>query len=297
MLFWCLKIKVAIVASKEDPASMNIKNCLLENSEWEISSLFQGNETYVNSKNKEIAIITINDRKIFHEDLDEEIKKEFGTVPELALFVSRHTSKSGKPSLTTHPVGNYGKAEFGGKSRTLVKSSPKVMTQLLRNLNRHASNEKLEHQICFEVTHHGPYLEIPTVFIEIGSNDQEWVKKQPGNVIASSILDLFNSYSSEVDMPKDIPVIIGIGGGHYAPRFTDIILEKKVAFGHMIPSYHVDAGNIDGEMLEKALESTPNVEGVYIHRKGLKKPQVREYANWFEERGITSISSKELEDL
>ena len=194
-------------------------------------------------------------------------------------------------------MGNYGKAEFGGKARTLVKSSPKIMTRLLRNLKKHASQEKLKHQICFEVTHHGPYLETPTIFIEIGSNEEEWIKKQSGNVVANSILDLLNSYYFEKDMPKDIPVIVGIGGGHYAPRFTDIVLEKKVAFGHMIPSYHVDAGNIDGEMLEKALQGTPNVEGVYIHRKGLKKPQVREYAKWFEERGVPSISSKELEDL
>ena len=137
----------------------------------------------------------------------------------------------------------------------------------------------------------------PTLFVEIGSDENEWTRKRPGKVIAASILDLLNSYHCEGDMPKDIPVIVGIGGGHYAPRFTDIVLEKKVAFGHMIPSYHVDAGNVDEEMLEKALHETPNAKGVYIHRKGLKKPQVREYTKWFENQGIPTISSKDLEDL
>ncbi len=229
--------------------------------------------------------------------MDKEIQEGLEFKPDLAIFISRHTSKSGKPTLTTHPIGNYGKAEFGGKTRTLVKSSPKMMTQLLRNLKKYASEEKLEHQVCFEVTHHGPYLTIPTLFVEIGSNEREWNKKRSGNVIAESVLDLLDSYRCEKDMAKDIPVVVGIGGGHYAPRFTDIVLEKKVAFGHMIPSYHVDAGNIDEEMLKKALDETPNVEGAYIHRKGLKKPQIRRYRELLESQGIPTMSSKELEDL
>lgn len=242
-------------------------------------------------------ITTINDRKIMHENLDKEIQNELGVNLNLAIFLSRHTSKSGKSSLTTHPVGNYGKAEFGGKERTLVESSPIVMTQILRNLKKNATKEKLDNQVCFEVTHHGPYMSTPSLFVEIGSDEEEWGKKKAGNVIAKSILELLETYHSNKEFLKDVPVIIGIGGGHYAPRFTDIALEKKVAFGHMIPNYHVDAGNIDGEMLEMALKKTPNVKGVYIHRKGLKKPQIRKYSNWFENRGIPTISSKELEDL
>jgi D-aminoacyl-tRNA deacylase len=98
-------------------------------------------------------------------------------------------------------------------------------------------------------------------------------------------------------MPNDIPVLLGIGGGHYAPRFTDIALEKKAAFGHMIPTYHIDAGNIDEESFEKALNATPNVNGVYIHRKSLKKSQVSEYREFFQNKKIPVISSKELQDL
>lgn len=244
-----------------------------------------------------MIILTINDRKILHENIDKEIKEELGITPELVIFISRHTSKTGEPTLTVHPIGNYGKAEFGGKGRTLVKSAPKIMTQLLRILKKHATNEELYHNVCFEVTHHGPYLELPTLFIEVGSSEEEWNKKQPAKVVAKSVLDLLNKYHSEEDMPDDIPVIIGIGGGHYAPRFTDMILENKVAFGHMIPSYQTDAGNIDKEMIKEALNKTPNVKGVYIHRKGLKKPQIREYRNLLEKMGIKSISSKELEDL
>ena len=288
------KITVVIVASKEDPASINIKNCLFEQQKWEESGTFKGNKVY---QIEDIFVVTIEDKKIFHENLDQEIKKELEIEPKLAIFISRHTSKTGEPTLTVHPIGNYGKAEFGGKSRTLVKSSPKIMTDLLRILKKHTRYENLYHKVCFEVTHHGPYLTIPTLFIEVGSTEEEWNKKPPANVVAKSVLDLLKNYRCEDDMPEDIPVIIGIGGGHYAPRFTDMVLENKVAFGHMIPSYQIDAGNIDKKMIEQALNQTPNVKGVYIHRKGLKKPQIREYRTLLEDMGIDSISSKELEDL
>ena len=98
-------------------------------------------------------------------------------------------------------------------------------------------------------------------------------------------------------MPKDTPVILGIGGGHYAPRFTDVALEKNVAFGHMIPKYQIEAGNIDDAMLEQAIEKTPNIKGVYFHRKSLKKSQIREYKQWFDQKDIPTVSSKELVDL
>jgi D-aminoacyl-tRNA deacylase len=246
---------------------------------------------------KDIIIITINDRKIMHENLDKEVEEKLGIKPKQAFFISRHTSETGKPTLTTHPIGNYGEAQFGGKTKTLCKSSPRLMTHLLRLMKKNAKQTQLEHQICLEVTHHGPYISIPSLFIEVGSTEEEWKKQKPAEIIAKSILELLNLYHYEEDLPNDIPILIGIGGGHYAPRFTDVALEKKVAFGHMIPRYHIDAGNIDGEMFEKALQATPNVKAVYLHRKSLKKAQIREYRQWFENKGIPVISSKELLDL
>ena len=232
-----------------------------------------------------------------HENLDKEIEKKLGIKPKQAIFISRHTSKTEQPSLTIHPIGNYGKAELGGKTKTLCKSSPRLMSHLMRIMHKNATEKQLYHQICLEVTHHGPYISIPSLFIEIGSTEEEWIKKEPANVIAKSILELLKSYHYEEDMPNDIPVLIGIGGGHYAPRFTDVILEKKVAFGHMIPRYHIDAGNIDDEILEKTIQATPNLNAIYLHRKSLKKAQIREYREWFKQKGIPAISSKELQNL
>ncbi len=276
---------------------MNIRNQILEQSEWEEIDTFYNNPVYQHLNMKDIMITTINDSKIRHENLDKEIEEKLKIKAKQAIFISRHTSKSGAPTLTTHPIGNYGNAQFGGNTKTLTKSSPKLMTQLLRILKKNAKHANLYHKVCFEVTHHGPYMSIPTLFIEVGSNKEEWIKKEPANIVAKSVLDLLSSYHYEEDITDKIPVLIGIGGGHYAPRFTDVALEKKIAFGHMIPSYHIDSGNIDDEMFEKAIQETPNVEGVYFHRKALKKSHLSKYRQWFENRGIHSVSSKDLPDI
>jgi D-aminoacyl-tRNA deacylase len=244
-----------------------------------------------------VLIVTINDKKILHENLDKEVEEKLNIKAKQAIYISRHTSKSGAPTLTTHPIGNYGDAQFGGKSKTLIKSSPKLMTELLRIIKNNATQEKLYHKVCFEVTHHGPYLDIPTLFVEVGSNKDEWVKKKPASIVAKSVLELLSRYHYEEEIKDKIPVLIGVGGGHYAPRFTDVALEKKIAFGHMIPSYHIDSGNIGSEMFKKAIETTPNVMGVYFHRKALKKSLLTEYKKWFEEQGIPPVSSNDFPNL
>ena len=53
---------VLIIASNKDPASINIKNCLLKQSQWENINTFYENKVYKNIKNQNLIIITINDR-------------------------------------------------------------------------------------------------------------------------------------------------------------------------------------------------------------------------------------------
>ncbi|GAI85356.1 unnamed protein product, partial [marine sediment metagenome] len=222
---------VIIISSSTDPASTNIKNCLLENTSWEEIDLFCKNPVYINNTLEDIFLVTINDSKIQHENIDKEIKNQLGITPRQAIFISRHRSKMARPSLTVHPIGNYGDAQFGGNDKTLVKSSPRLMTHLLRLIKRNLKITTLNYQVCFEVTHHGPYLEIPTFFVEVGSTENEWNKKEPATIIAQSLLELLEKYRYEEDFPNDVPVLVGVGGGHYAPRFTDVVFEKNAAFG------------------------------------------------------------------
>lgn len=288
---------VLIISSNEDPAGTNIKKGLLEQLDWEEIDTFYNNPVYRSTAIENVVMVSINDRTIHHENIDKEIEKQIGIKPKEAIFISRHSSKTGQPTLTTHPIGNYGEAQFGGKKRSLIPSLPRIMTQLLREIKKNASEAELYHEVCFEVTHHGPFLSIPTLYVEVGSNNEEWKKTKPASIIAKSVVHLLNNFLYEKDLPKEIPVIVGIGGGHYAPRFTDVILEKNVAFGHMIPTYQIQAGNIDEAILQQAIDKTPNSQGVYFHRKALKKSQITEYKNMCKEIGIPVFSSKDFSNI
>jgi D-aminoacyl-tRNA deacylase len=285
---------VLIISSTEDPASTNIKEHLLKQSIWEEMGTFNKKIVYRNSDINDLFIVTINDKLIMHENIDKEIEDKLGIKPKQAIYISRHRSKTGKPTLTVHPIGNYGEARFGGQNKILSKSSPKLMAKLIRIIKKRARQANLYHKICLEVTHHGPCIKIPSLFVEVGSNEDEWKKQKPAEIIAKSVLELLEQYHYEEDFEDGTKVLIGIGGGHYAPRFTDIIFEKKAAFGHMIPAYHLDSDILDTIMFEKALEGTPNVKGVYIHKKSLKKSQVRKIKEWFNDNGIPVLSSKDL---
>jgi D-aminoacyl-tRNA deacylase len=171
------------------------------------------------------------------------------------------------------------------------------MAQLLRHIKKNLQSTNLDYKVCYEVTHHGPFLRIPTLFVEVGSTEVQWRQKEPAIIIAESLLELLRTYQYEKDFPENIPVLLGIGGGHYAPRFTDIAFQKKVAFGHMIPTYKIDEETIDDEILEKTIQATPNLTGVYLHKKDLKKSQVTHFRNLFEKKGVSLISSKDLSDL
>jgi len=288
---------VLIISSTEDPASTNIKNSLLEQTTWEEHGTFYNTPVFRHASMNNLVIVTIPDKKIRHENIDTEVIEQLHIEPKIAIFLSRHRSKMGEPTLTVHPIGNYGDAKFGGKPKTLIPAAPRMMTYLLRLIKKNLQLTDLKYQVCYEVTHHGPFLKIPTLFVEVGSTEIQWQQKEPASIIASSLLELLAKYHYEEEYPNDIPVLLGIGGGHYAPRFTEVALAKKIAFGHMIPTYQIDGGNIDDEILEKTIQATPNIKGVYLHKKELKKSQVTQYRNWFENKGLSIISSKDLPDL
>jgi D-aminoacyl-tRNA deacylase len=285
---------VLIISSSEDPASTNIKNSLLDQTTWEEHGTFYNAPVYRNVLVNNLVIVTIPDKKIRHESIDTELQEQLHIDPRIALFLSRHRSKMGAPTLTVHPIGNFGDAEFGGQPKTLVPCAPRMMAHLLRLIRKNLQPTGLEYQVCYEATHHGPFLKIPTLFVEVGSTEIQWQQKEPASIIATSLLELLTTYQYEEEFPKDIPVLLGIGGGHYAPRFTDVAFQKKVAFGHMIPSYQIDSGAIDWTMIQQAIQATPDLQGVYLHKKALKKSQVTQYKQLFNDHNIPVISSEEL---
>ena len=92
-MFHPIKVKqitVLIIASSEDPASVNIKNSLLEQTSWDTIDLFFNHKIYQHNKMKDIIIITIPDRKITHENLEKEIQEQLGLTPTSNFYLQTY---------------------------------------------------------------------------------------------------------------------------------------------------------------------------------------------------------------
>ena len=233
---------ICIVISKQDIASMNIAKLLLSMERWK-----EKDGIYLNDGK---MLYFIEDVHIYHDNVDKEVES-LGYSPNTIIFASRHASIAKKRTLSIHAIGNFSKAEYGGKDTTLVPCNPLLMRDALELLKEKGLEE---YETCYEATHHGPYLEKPCFFIEVGSTEKEWKDERACRAIAETILEMEE---------RQHEIAIGIGGGHYAPRFTDMALEKDIAFGHIAAKYAVPY--LNEEMLRKMIEATPGCKKAYFH--------------------------------
>jgi D-aminoacyl-tRNA deacylase len=240
---------------------LNIKENLTELAGLRAIKNFADNPIYEGVIGKHrVWICTVQDKLITHDNLDQEAERA-GFKPDEAIFISKHKSASGVPTLSVHPIGNFSEAKFGGKARTLVKASPLLMTQSLRILKAKAKNLKFE--VCFEVTHHGPWIDKRTFFIEIGSTEREWNNRLAGKAIAETLIEVFKQ-----PLKKSL-IGVGIGGGHYAPKFTELALKSNYAFGHLIPNYQLESKAFDESLLNQAYRKS-NASAFFVSKQEIK---------------------------
>jgi len=266
------------VASEADEASRNQRDALLALAPWQSDGTFGGQATW---RWRDTRLITISEHHLYRDHLDRDLEGAFGQPADLVVYLSKHVSESRRPSLAVHPIGNPRGAEFGGQPETLVPSAPRWMTAALRGLRREAKG--LPYNVTFEATHHGPYLTAPTFYIEQGSTEKEWADLAASRAIARVLLAL---------EPLDAPIAIGLGGGHYVPRHTDLALLRRIAFGHLIAAYALEGGST--HVIDQAVERTNGATLGYIHRKSLSKPEVRTYEEQLEAHGLRVVREADL---
>jgi len=267
-----------IVTSAEDPASMNIRARLLEKTGWAEKGIFGPHPVFSRDDFRMVLV----DRIHLDEDaIDTMVSEALGEKAEVVIFASRHRAESRIPTLTVHPIGNYSSADFGGRPGTLCPTSPQLMTSALRNLA--LRGQGLGFNISFETTHHGPSVTTPTFYIEIGSYEELWERQDAAEAIADTILSVKDDGH---------PVVMCVGGGHYAPRFTEVALTRKVAMGHMAANYALPS--MDDAMVQQMSAMSGGAKRVYFHRKGMPKPAYRELRERFKSLEIEEISSEDL---
>jgi D-aminoacyl-tRNA deacylase len=238
---------VLLVASQKDPASLNIKQQILRNYPFkETGQAFQQNPTYnAELKGKKVTLITLNHEAVNAQNLPENFPN-----PQLIVFISRHSSQSGRPTLTVHTPGNFAQAELGGLPKTVSVSPAVAMRDALKALALHKEKFCLDYEVSYECTHHGPSLNVPAMFVELGSSERQWGDVLAAEAVAHaaiSAIEKFEALSLQT-------AVLGIGGTHYNQKFTQIALKGKAVFSHMIPKYAL--ANVNSEMLSQGVKRT-----------------------------------------
>lgn len=252
--------KYLIVASKSDKAGINITTAL---------SQFRENPLLSSMKEKPNFDFYLIDTEIIE---DSGIDKNKINQYDLVIFASKHESSKKEKSLSVHSSGNWRNADLGGEPEKICPTSALFQKQLFENLNKIASEYELDknYNITLECTHHGPLIEKPCVFIEIGSTETEWNDRRAAFVIAKTISETISNF-------KENPyreVAIGIGGPHYCPNFNKIQLNSNFAISHIIPQYALP---MKEEMLKEAIEKTKEeVDFAILDWKGINSAQQRQ---------------------
>jgi len=255
--------KYLIIASKLDLAGINITTQLSQfTSPTKISGFLKNTEEF-----DKFTFYLVDKEIIYTESLDIERINQFDFV----IFASKHKSEKGEKSLTIHAPGNWRIAEFGGENEKISPTSALFQKQLLEKLEDTAKFFHLDdYKVTLECTHHGPLINKPCVFIEIGSSEEEWKDRKAGFVVAKTIFDTINEF-------KENPyneVAIGIGGPHYCPNFTKIQLKSNVAISHIIPQYSLP---IKEEMIKEAVAKTKEeLDFVLLDWKGITNAEERQ---------------------
>ncbi len=233
--------KIAIVCALKDLASVNIASQIKEIGlpKWTNFYEFDVDTVY-------LPLEKVDEKKV--------------------IVLSLHASKAGKKSLTAHSLGNFGKAELGGEEKMLVPALSKIQTNYVRAFSKIKKDNLLEDfDVCFEVTHHGPFTEKEVVFVEIGSSEKEWKNEDYGKFVAETIIE--KTFEENNDK-----IVIGVGGGHYAPDFTKLTLRQNYSFGHICPQYALKdlTEELLGQMIKKS-----KAEQIILDWKGLKQEKER----------------------
>ena len=272
--------KVTIVCSTQDRASQNIKDNLLALRKWEPVDC---GCDYTIFEFRNFRIVEIKEPLIYQDGLDKKLI-DCGLASDLIIFASKHRSKDGRAILTIHSTGNVTEAKFGGMEKRLAAPAPQAVRSLLRSLRLLAGNE--EYEVTLECTHHGPSeIEVPSVFIEIGSNEEQWEDEVAGRIVANAILLLKES---------DSPVAVGFGGTHYAPRQTMLVLEVDVAFGHIFPSHALD--ELDESVVRQAFVKS-KADFAYFDRKSMKAHQRERLGKMIESMGYEVLKESDIRDM
>jgi D-aminoacyl-tRNA deacylase len=235
-----------IVASKKDKAGINITTALSQYGKYNFHLV---------------------EEDILHE---ENFNSDKIRQADFVIFASKHKSEKKERTLSIHAPGNWADALYGGKPGKVSKTSAQFLKQCIVKLKKNTEDYKLDYKVTMECTHHGPLINKPCMFIEIGSTDMEWNDRRAAFAVAKTIREMIEEF-------KENPYnenVIAIGGPHYCQSFNKIQLESNIAISHVIPNYVLP---LTESMVKQAVEKTEEeVDFALLDWKGIKRSADRQ---------------------
>jgi D-aminoacyl-tRNA deacylase len=177
------------------------------------------------------------------------------------VFLSKHRSDSGIPTLTCHCTGNFADAPFGGNPKEIAISLPSLQKAYLKAIT---SARVPGYEVIIEATHHGPTsLKKPVLFVELGSSEKQWADKSAAQAMCDSLLGALANGIKPCEK-----VGVAIGGTHYPTKFNKLLLESEFGLAAVASKHALEA--IDEAMLAQMIEkSAEKVTHVVLDAKGL----------------------------
>jgi len=232
-----------IICSETDDASQNVARHLLKRAPWTQCSDGPAQWTYGN-----LQLLVIKDRFIKQEALIRELNAD------VIIFSSRHESEKQKgPVFTAHFTGDINGSQH--MSPTLARAAPRALKLVVKRLQQLS-----DIKVLVEVTHHCPCtVNIPSLFVEIGSSKFDWTNDALGDIMAQAILSLDS-------LPRKLKCVtaVGFGGPHYAQRHTDILFSSEICYGHMFATYQLE--RLSPAIVQEAFEKS-QAKFAYFDRK------------------------------
>jgi len=306
-----------ILCSTLDDASMNLAHSLIQSTDWgDIEEYSHGRVR--RHPRMPVQILEIDQLHIHAEGIDHTHVVETGEAIDEVLVLSRHVSSSNTPAITLHAIGLPGETPLGGPGIAggergfVVPPSPRFAS-LYRKMLELARHEGLheEFDLTIETTHHGPKLESPSLYIEIGSTELEWNRKDVAGVWSNVICDVLGLNDGEPlgIWDGDGSVMVGFGGGHYAPRHKAVVESGNFWLGHVLANYSLrfeaneeDPGEPGGnwkESVSNAIDATraafPGGE-IFAHldRKSFRGWQRSSLVAYLEEIDVPVLRGRDL---
>ena len=304
---------ILIAVNQQDIASTNQADALRTMDAWTQRSPVEDNPAY---ELKHLRMLYLPNGLLFEDHLEKRWEAATGERVSEIIFPSRHVAASGQPSLTLHPIGvphlpveEHG--PYGGHGGHAPPPSTRLAPwwkMLLKQAPKDASVKDFD--LSLEVTHHGPTVNVPCLFIEVGSTEATWGHEGASRVLANIMREgLLHAPEGAWDEAKHAGelVLVTLGGGHYAPRANQLAALDCVWLGHMLATYalpfeQMSEGEITGtwkQSILTALEATrrsfPGGELICsMDKKAFRGWQRQAIRDLLEAEGIPLLTTKQI---